>query len=364
MKVFVNYIIFLLLSIYAHGQYLIIGTYTSESTSKGIYVYDFDNKTGKAKAVSYAEAGNPSYLAISKNGKYVYSVNENDKGKISSFSFNKKTGQLSWLNSQDNKGSAPCYVELDKTGKWLFSGNYSSGDLTLHPVNTDGTIGTLQQWIRHSGSGPDKERQQTPHVHCTYISADNHFLYVPDLGIDKVMIYPFNAAKGILNENKSFYAAVEPRGGPRHITFSPDNKYAYVIEELSGSISAFKNKNGTLVFIQRINKLPEGDKGAGADIHVSPDGKFLYASQRSNNTIQIFKINSSTGKLMYVNAQSTMGKTPRNFTIYPSGDYLLAANQNSDDVVIFKRNKQTGLLFDTEQRIQVGKPVCLKWINH
>lgn len=360
--VFIAFLQIVFLSV-AQKQYLLVGTYTDSSTSEGIYVFEFNPRTGVLKEISNLKAGNPSYLDISKDGKFIYSVNESGQGKISAFSFDKKNATLSLINSEKNNGSAPCYVNIDKTGKWLFCGNYSSGDLTLHPINNDGSIGAIKQYIKHTGNGPNKDRQQSPHVHCTLISADNKFLYVPDLGIDKVMIYPFDAKKGLLNEDGKTFAAVQPGGGPRHITFSKNGKYAYVIEELSGNVDVFEQKGGALQHVQKINKLPEDEAGAGADIHLSPDGKFLYASQRSNSTIQIFKVNASNGRLTYINAQSTLGNFPRNFTIHPSGNFLLVANQRSEDIIVFKRNKSTGLLTFTGEKIKLGKPVCLKWIQ-
>ena len=345
------------------GYYLLVGTYTNNSPSKGIHVYDFNGKNGDAKELSSVAAGNPSYLAISENGKFVYSVNETAQGKISSFSFDKKTGQLSLLNSEPNNGSAPCYVAIDKTGKWLFAGNYSSGDLTLHPINADGSIGAIKQLIKHEGSGPDITRQKSPHVHCTYVSPDNQYLYVPDLGIDKVMIYPFNAISGTLDEkNKSFYK-VDPAGGPRHITFTKDGKFGYLAEEMSGAVVVLQRNGKELNNIQRLNQLPAGEKGSAADIHLSPDGNFLYASQRSNNTIQIFKVNKTDGTISYIGSQSTLGQAPRNFSIHPSGKFLVVGNQNSDYSVIFNRDLKTGLLTDSGKRINVGKPVCHVWLK-
>ena len=363
MKSFLTLCAIILLASCTPQYYLLVGTYTNNSTAKGIHVYDFNSKTGAVKERSYVVAGNPSYLAVSANGQYVYSVNESDKGKISSFSFNKKTAQLTPLNSENNNGSAPCYVAIDKTGKWLFAGNYSSGDLTLHAINPDGSISNIQQIIKHAGSGPDKSRQQSPHVHCTYISPDNKYLYVPDLGIDKVMIYPFNATTGTLDEKSSSFYKVTPGGGPRHITFTADGRYAYLIEELSGSVTALRREGKELIQIQRENHLPAGDMGAAADIHLSPDGNFLYASQRSNSTIQIFKVNKIDGTVTYISSQSTLGNFPRNFSIHPSGKYLIAGNQNSSYSVIFARNVKTGLLTDTGTRIEIGKPVCHVWMK-
>ncbi|MGN7786756.1 lactonase family protein [Niabella sp. 22666] len=345
------------------AQRLIIGTYTNNNASKGIYVYDFNAANGEAREISSAKAGNPSYQAVDKKGNFIYSVNESDEGKISAFKYNRSAGSLSLVNQQSNNGSAPCYVSIDKTGKWLFAGNYSSGNLTVHPIASNGSIGVIQQVVQHSGSGPNKGRQESAHVHCTYMSPDNRFLYVPDLGIDKVMIYPFNAQTGRLDTAKSSTITIPAGGGPRHIVFTQNGKFGYIVEELSGAITAVVRKGNQHTILQQINNLPAQYNGASADIHLSPDERFLYTSHRGNSTIQIHKIDSQTGRLSFIAEQSTNGNFPRNFTIHPSGKWLLAANQKSNDITIFKRNVQTGLLADTQQRISVPAPVCLQWIN-
>ncbi|MBK8787814.1 MAG: lactonase family protein [Chitinophagaceae bacterium] len=351
-------------------SYLITGTYTS-GKSEGIYVYQFNSDDGSAKAVSSIKISNPSFVAVSPDEKFVYSVEEDaanngKEGEVSAFSFNKETGKLSFLNRKPTGGDHPCYVSVDKTGRWVAAGNYSSGSLSLMPVLADGSLGTATSIIRHEGSGPNIGRQASPHVHGTFFSPDNRFLFVPDLGIDKVMIYAFDETTGKLTTAKQAFAESLPGSGPRHISFHPSNKYAYLMQELSGTVTAFKYKNGKLKSRQIISSMPAGDTSfaGSADIHVSPDGKFLYASNRAeSNTIAIFSINQKNGKLSPVGHQSTLGKTPRNFNFDPAGNFLLVANQNSDQVVIFKINKETGLLTDTGNRIDVGKPVCLKWIS-
>jgi 6-phosphogluconolactonase len=351
-------------------NYLIVGTYTG-GKSEGIYVYKFNSSDASFKEVSHVKTSNPSYVAISPDQKFVYAVHEdaakNGKGgEISAFSFNKKTGVLTYINEQPTQGDHPCYVIIDKTAKWIIAANYSSGSLSVLPVSSDGSLGAPTTTIQHEGSGANKERQSKPHVHCTMLSADNRFLYVSDLGIDKVMIYAFDAVTGKLTPAKQPFAKSLDGSGPRHFTFHPNNKYAYLIEELSGTVETFQYNNGELKNIQRISTMPANDTSypGSADIHVSPDGKFLYASNRStSNTIAIYKINPQDGKLKLISHQSTLGKTPRNFNFDPSGDFLLVANQDSDQVVIFKRNKETGLLTDTGKRIDVGKPVCLKWAD-
>jgi 6-phosphogluconolactonase len=360
---------FLLLPPATKESYLVVGTYTG-GKSEGIYVYKFNSTDGSFKEISHVKTSNPSFVAVSPDQKFVYAVNEdagnNGKGgDISVFSFDKKTGVLTYINKQPTHGDHPCYVAVDKTGKWVAAGNYSSGSLSMIPVMADGSLGNEIIHIQHEGSGVDKQRQEKPHVHCTVFSNDNRFLFVPDLGIDKVMIYAFDASTGALTPAKQPFAKSKDGSGPRHFIFHPNNKYAYLIEELSGTVEVFQYNNGTLKNIQRISTMPARDTSfaGSADIHVSPDGKFLYASNRADaNTIAIYAINQKDGKLIFRAHQSTLGKGPRNFNFDPSGNFLLVGNQNSDQIVIFKRNKVTGLLTDTKSRINVGKPVCLKWI--
>ena len=353
-------------------KFLIIGSYTND-TSDGIYVYKFNTLTGDNSFVSSVKTPNPSFLTVSPDHRFVYAVNENADstrftvtGHVASFSFDKVTGKLKFINPQESGGKHPCYVTVDKTGKWVIAGNYSSGSLAVLPVRSNGEIDTAIQIIEHEGSGVVADRQEAPHVHATFLHPNNKVLYVPDLGIDKVMIYNFDAKKGKLKEFDPPFVMTEPGTGPRHIDIHPNGKFAYLVEELTGAVSAYKiEKDGYLSLIQNISALPRdftGDVGS-ADIHVSPDGKFLYCSNRGeSNTLGIFSIDQSTGELVWIDHQSTLGKTPRNFSFDPTGNFLLVANQNSNEIVIFKRDKQTGLLTDTGKRINVFKPVCLKWI--
>lgn len=378
MKKIILLIAVLYISLFTFSQtnpdehYMIVGTYTS-GKSEGIYVYNFNSKKGTFTYVSTAKnVSNPSYLTVSPDEKFVYAVNENHaKGKfggsVTSFSFNKKEGTLTQLNQEPSEGNDPCYISIDKTGKWVVVANYSSGTASVLPVKKDGSLDSAVSFIQHEGSSVNSERQEGPHAHCAVLSKDNNYAFICDLGMDKVMIYSFNNKNGKLTPAPTPYVETEPGAGPRHFDFHPNNKFAYLVEELTGSISVYAYKgNGQLALIQNIPALPPDYTGSvgSADIHVSPDGKFLYASNRGeSNTIGIFKINQQSGELNLVGHQSTLGKTPRNFNFDPSGDFLLVANQNSDDIIIFKRDKQTGLLSDTGQKIQVGNPVCIKWIK-
>ncbi len=367
-KIIIALIFLSVLDAAAQQPYLLIGTYTA-GKSEGIYVYNFNTATAENSLISVTKTSNPSYLAVSPNKKMVYAVNENADstmhtvgGHISAFSF--ADGKLTEVNKQPSGGKHPCYVAVDKTGQWVFAGNYSSGTVGLLKIKTDGSLDTLQQTIQHSGIGPNTSRQQAPHVHTTYVSPNNKYLYVADLGIDKIMVYAFNKNKGTLKLKSS--AASLPGSGPRHVTIGADNKFLYLIEEMTGTAVCYKIKKDKLQFKQRISTLPNNFTGTigSADIHVSPDGKFLYCSNRGNsNDLAIFAIHPTDGKLSLVGHQPVLGNTPRNFNFSPDGNFLLVANQNSDVVVIFKRDVQTGLLADTGKRILVPNPVCLKWVE-
>ena len=349
-------------------HYMIVGTYDSPK-SEGVYVYKFNSADGSATAISHVKTSNPSFVTFSPNGKFVYAVHETAPqdgkgGDIASFSFDKKTGVLSFINRQLSGGDHPCHVETDKTGKWLFASNYSSGSLSVFPINADGSLG-MATTIQHTGSGKNVQRQKGPHTHGAIISDDNRYLFVTDLGIDKVMIYSFDATTGKLTPAKQVFVQSVPGSGPRLFTFHPNNKFAYLIEELTGTVSVYKYKKGRLDVKQLISTMRQNDTlfAGSADIHVSPDGKFLYASNRGDvNSIAIYTVNKKDGTLTSIGHQSTLGKTPRNFSLDPSGKFLLCENQNSDEIVIFNRDINTGLLADSGKRIAVGKPVCIKWV--
>ena len=343
-------------------HYLLVGTYTT-GKSEGIYVYKFNSNTGEFTPVSIAKGiKNPSFVAVSPDNKYVYAVSETDgQGSVSSFRFN--DGTLTPLNSRSSGGNGPCYVSVDKTGKWVAVGNYGGGSFEILPVQPDGSLGEASTIMVHQGTSVNPQRQEKAHVHMTMFGPNNDYLFVPDLGIDKVMVYKFDAKTGKISNATP--AIADPGHGPRHLAFNPDGKYAYLMEELSGTVAVFSYKNGKLTAIQNISSHPAGYKGAigSADIHVSPDGKFLYCSNRGeSNTIAIFSIEHN-GQIKPVGYESTLGKAPRNFNLDPSGNFILVANQNSDNIVIYKRDHKTGKLTPLAKQISVPNPVCIKWAD-
>ncbi len=367
---FISLAFALLFSCCSFGQhfYLFIGTYTS-GKSKGIYVYDFDASNGTAKALGTVASKDPSYLAISRDGKYLYAVNEGPAGKVSAFSFNPEKATLSPLNQQSSGGADPCYVSVSKTGQWVMVANYSGGSLAALPVHDDGSLDPLSQLIQHSGKGTDTVRQEKAHVHSVVFSPDEHFLYAADLGTDKETIYRFDPSKQQpLEPTPDSVVAMVPGSGPRHLIFHPEKPWAYMIDELSGTVDAFNydSSTGRLNHFQRLSSHPPKYAGAkgSADIHISPDGKFLYASNRGDaNSIAIYSIDPEDGKLQIKGFRSTRGNHPRNFIIDPTGHFLLVANKNTDNIVVFRINRRTGMLRATGTQIEIPNPVCLKFLS-
>lgn len=357
---------------FAQKNILLIGTYDSPK-SEGIYVYQFNSNDGAATKLSHVKISNPSFIEVSKNGKYVYAVNEtatknNNGGMVSSFYYNRDSSKLVFINQQSSKGSNPCHLSLDKTGKILAVANYSSGNFSLFSINKNGSIDSAKQVIQHYGNAADTSRKKLPHAHSVYFSKDNRKLFVADLGIDKVLIYDVINKKNYVEPKEVFALQSSKGAGPRHIAFNKNETAIYVIEELSGNISVYyKDLKKYFQKIQTITNLPDTFKGSAssADIHITADVKFLYASNRGkSNTISIFKVNKDNGTLTLIGHQSTFGIAPRNFNFDPTEKFLLVANQKTDEIVIFKRDIETGLLTDTGNRINVGNPVCIKWLKN
>jgi len=351
---------------------LYIGTYTGQY-SKGIYAYRFDSKSGLLAPLGLvAESDNPSYLAIHPSRRFLFAVNEVDDyggqkaGSVSAFAIDAKTGKLTFLNTVSSRGADPCYVAVDKTGKYLLAANYRGGNVAVFPVGEDGRLGEASAFIQHTGHGTNPERQEGPHAHSINLSPDNRFAVAADLGLDELIVYRFDATKGSLAANDPPFAKVNPGAGPRHFDFHPRGKFAYAINELGSTITAFAYDAaaGALKELQTVSTLPKDYSGSNddADIHVHPSGKFLYGSNRGHDSIAVFSIEPDQGTLTLVEHVSTEGKTPRNFGIDPSGTYLFAANQNSDNIVVFRIDAKTGRLTPTGQTIEVPSPVCVKFV--
>jgi 6-phosphogluconolactonase len=359
----------------SNGQYIaFVGTYTSKTISKGIYAYRFDAKKGQLTPIGVAaEAVDPSFLAVHPNGKYLYAVNEVSNfngevsGAVSAFAIDAKTGALKFLNQVPTRGAGPCYVSLDKSGSFVLVANYDSGSIASFPVRGDGSLGTASGFVQHSGTGPDKERQEGPHAHWIGTSPDNRFALAVDLGLDQVIIYGFDLDKGVFTPMLSGFAKVKPGSGPRHLAFHPDGKFAYVLSEMASSVTVFsyKAKTGSFSILQTVSTLPNDYSGPkeAAEIAVHPSGKFLYTSNRGHDSIAVFAIDQKKGTLKSLGQLLTGGKTPRHFAIDPTGAYLLAENQESNNIVVFHIDLATGSVTPTGQTVDVPSPVCLTFVQ-
>jgi 6-phosphogluconolactonase len=360
----------------AASKYLVyVGTYTEEgSKSKGIYAFRYDAATAQVTPLGLAvETTNPSFVALHPNGKFLYAVNEvgtykgPNSGGVSAFAIDKATGKLTFLNELPSRGADPCYITVDKTGKYVLVANYTGGSVIVYPILADGRLGEASAFVQHTGHGTDPQRQEGPHAHFIDLSPDNRFAFVADLGLDELLVYKFDSAKGSLTPNDPPFAKLDPGSGPRHFALRPDGNFAYVVSEMKGTVTVFANdaRTGTLHSLQTISTLPKDYSGTieDAEIQMHPSGNFVYASNRGEgNSIAVFAIDKSKGTLTPIEITSTQGKTPRSFEIDPTGKLLFAANQKSDNIVIFKIDPKTGKLTPTGQVLDVASPVCVKFL--
>jgi 6-phosphogluconolactonase len=381
------FLVFLLLAISAvaatapqERKYLMyVGTYTTEagSTSKGIYAYRFDSGTSELTPIGLAaETASPSFLAVHPNHRFLYAVNEvgNYKGEksgaVSAFAIDRATGKLTLLNQLASKGADPCYITVDKTGKYVLVANYTGGSVAVFPVLEDGRLGEASSFIQHTGHGADPQRQEGPHAHSIDLSPDNRFAIVDDLGLDETLVYRFDSAKGSLTLNDpqlyTTLAKADPGAGPRHFAFHSNGKFAYVVNEMQSTVSVFSydGAGGVLRRLQTISTFPKefSAHNDDAEIEVHPSGKFLYASNRGHDSLAVFAIDADKGTLTLIEYAPTKGQTPRSFEIAPGGSLLFAANEKSDNIVVFRINPQTGRLTPTGKVLDVAEPVCVKFV--
>jgi 6-phosphogluconolactonase (cycloisomerase 2 family) len=344
------------------NMYLLVGSYATPQ-EEGIKVYAWDNEKGEATYVSgLTGISNPSYQVVSADGSHIYSVGEDDglTSTAHALSFDKANGKLTMMNTQLTQGGAPCYINIAPDGKSVVTANYMGANISFIPLETSGRLSENVKTIAFTGEGEIKNRQDQPHLHCVEFTPDGKFLLANDLGTDKIHVFPLVQA-GKPDEKEVFDVNLEPASGPRHICFSKDGRFAYLINEISGKVTTLSYDGKGLTPIQYIEADTVNAQGS-ADIHLSPDGKFLYASNRLKaDGIAIFSVNQETGLLTKVGYQLT-GIHPRNFIITPGGRFLLVACRDSNVVQIFKRDEETGLLVDTGKKIGTGKPVCLKFI--
>ncbi len=350
---------------------LFVGTFTHNTESEGIYIYEFNTKTGELKQKGNTKfSEDPAYLSIHQNGKWLYVANHTSEdslmgsGRITAFEIDTNTWQLNKLNSVTSYGAAPCYISIDGTGKYCFVANYNGGSVAIYSIQPNGKLSDSGKYIIHKGNGPHPN-QESAHAHMILPNIYNELVYASDLGSDKIYIYRIDTLNNsLVSANIDF--SLTPGTGPRHMCFHPQNSWAYILGELNGTINfcSVDKESGSLSALQTIYTFDTTKilEPKSADIHIHPNGKFLYASNRGKlNNIAIFSIDKETGELNYISSMPTKGKTPRNFIIDPTGKFLLVANQDSNDVIVFQIDNTSGKLIDTNIKVNIPKPVCLKF---
>ncbi len=360
-----------------------IGTYSEpivfgtgqvlQGKGRGIYANRFNRETGALEPLHVTEGvRNSSYIAFDPARRFLFCVNEfkefegRASGAVSAFRVEPETGELTWLNTKASHGTDPCHLIVDATGRFVLIANFASGSICVLPIGTDGMLGDAVQVIQHAGSSIDPRRQAGPHAHAVEIDNANRYVFVPDLGLDRVMIYAFDDQTGQLTPNSDQpWISMLPGAGPRQLVMSPDGAFAYLINELNSTMTAYHYDagKGSLHELQTLPTLPSGFSGHStcAEVQITPDGRFLYGSNRGHDSLAIYAIDRSTGLMTLVGHQSTLGKIPRNFEISPCGKFLAAANQDSNTVVMFALDPATGKLTPTGNVIDAGTPICVRF---
>ena len=348
---------------------LYVGTYTDDGKSEGIYLVRIDKRSGQLRIVRPVNAGpNPSFLTIHPNGHTLYAVNEGEKGAVTVFGI-AGDGMLApyAFGSQPSQGAGPCYVSVDRFGRMVLVANYDSGSIAMLPIQSDGELSPATSVIKHTGSGPNLERQKEPHAHCIVADPSNQFVLAADLGADRVFVYRLDLDSSLLKHVEGGDGVMRPGAGPRHIAFHPTLPLVYVANELDSTVATlrFDSTRGALSPIDTHSTVPAGWRGENfpADIHVAPSGRTLYVSNRGHNSVAVFAM-ATDGALAISQHVSTQGDWPRNFSLDPTGRWLLVANQRSNSVIVFSRDQESGRLTPTQQRIDLPSPVCIRFRAH
>ena len=361
-----------------------VGTYTEpilfgtgkilEGKGAGIYLYTLDITNGALQPFDVVTGvRNPSYLAFDHSHRFLYAVNELKEyegaasGAVSAFAVDPANGSLTFLNQKPTHGTDPCHLIVDHAGKHVFVANFMSGSVCVLPILDDGSLGGATDFVQHQGSSVDPLRQAGPHAHAVTLDADGRFVYVPDLGLDKLVVYEFDAREGKLLPRPELWTTIAPGAGPRQVAFHPKGMFAYLINELNSTVTAYRHNHATGVLeeIQTVPTLPTHFTGAStcAEVQVSPSGRFLYGSNRGHDSIVVYAIDEQDGTLALVGHTATGGQIPRNFAISPDGQFLITANQNSNNLVTFKIDPVSGQLTPTGYAIEVPAPVCVRVIS-
>ncbi|MBI2191110.1 MAG: lactonase family protein [Planctomycetes bacterium] len=351
-------------------QWMVFVTSFASGPEAAISTCRLEVASGRLECVSKAsEVESPFFLAIDPHHRYLYSIHEPGKfgaaaeGRVRSFSIDGRTGTLSLLNEQPTQGGAACYLDVDRSGRFVLAANYGKGSVSVIPVGRDGRLGRPSCFIEHQGSSVNTSRQTGPHAHCVVLDPASRYAVVSDLGLDKVLIYKLDTKRGILRPNVQPFVRVKPGAGPRHFAFHPSGRYAYGINELDNTMTAFRYDapKGILFEIQALSTLPADFKDTTycADVKVHPSGKFVYGTNRGHESIAMYGIDRKSGLLSLVGIEPSRGKQPQNLAITPDGSLLLVAHTSSNNVVVFRIDGRTGRLEATGHELQVGHPSCL-----
>jgi 6-phosphogluconolactonase len=369
----------------AGKELVYVGTYSEpilfgtgqvlQGRGRGIYCYRFDREAGKLLPLGVTEGvRNSSYLAFDPRRRFLFCVNEfkeyegKASGAVSAFRIDQKSGRLTYLNTRASHGTDPCHLIVDATGRFVLIANFASGSVSVLPIGKDGRLGEACEFIQHKGSSIDPRRQTGPHAHAVEISKDNRFVFVPDLGMDATVIYAFDEKTGKLTPNPHQpIVKVKPGAGPRQLVFRPDGKFAYLINELNSTMTAYRYdaRKGALKELQTLPTLPSDFVGHStcAEVQITPDGRFLYGSNRGHDSLAIYRIDKTKGTMTLVGHESTRGRIPRNFEISPCGTFLAAANQDTNNVILFRLDPKSGRLQPTGDVVEAGTPICVRFMG-
>lgn len=358
-------------------SFVYVGTDTRSNVSKGVYGFRFNTSTGTLTSLGLmAETPSPRFMAVHPNGRFLYTANEREASdaagnevmgnKVSSFSIDPQSGRLTLLKRTPSAGNGPAHVVVDPTGKALIVSNYRGGNVAVLPIQADGTLGDATSVDQHSGHGANPARQEGPHAHGSAISPDNRHVLVGEHGIDQVMIYRFDAAKGTLVAAKPPSFTAPPGHAPRHVVFHPNGKTAYVVNELSSTLTvfAFSSADATLRQLQDVRTTPaefSGDNSL-AEVLVDKEGKFVYASNRGHDSVAVFAIDPSKDTVSLVEHVPAGGKTPWSIALDPTGSFLFAGNRASSNLAVFRVDSKTGRLTSTGQVLDVPEPTSIVFV--
>lgn len=343
--------------------FVYIGTYAS-GPDEGIFLLRLHAEDGRLEYLGLAgRAKGPSFLAVHPSKPHLYAVGEGGPGTINAFAIDPVTGKLTFLNAASSVGRGPCHVAVDRAGRHVLAANYGGGSVVVLPIDEAGRLGEACAFVQHEGSSINPQRQEGPHAHSVTLDAAGRFVFAADLGLDKILVYRYDDRGGTLEPNVPPFAALAPGAGPRHFAFHPSGRFAYVVNELGSTVTAFAYDatQGRLDMLHSVGTLPEGFDGQNttAEIRVHPSGRFVYCSNRGHDSVAAFAVDADTGRLTSLGETSTQGRTPRNFNIDPSGRFLVAANQDTNTVVLFRIDAESGALSPVGQSMEIPKPVCV-----